>query len=361
MIYLILAGAGKNIGGGHLMRCRSLARALENSGSRCVFRDVPDSGETFAGELRDAEEEAGASADAVLLDSYAVTPELFSGIREKLPDTVPLLYMDDLAAFAYPADVVINYNRYAFSCDYETLYARARQKKPHLVLGPAYTPLREMFADSNVRIRKQIREVLVSTGGADTQNMGERIYRHCAEDETKYPDRIFHFLIGAYAAEEGNDPPAWIAEAAGRKNVRISRQVNDMKTLMETCDAAVSAAGMTLHELCVLGVPAVTYVSADNQLMNARSFDEARLFPCAGDCREEGFFENLDRELERLFSLTPEEISQIQKRLSEAEDGDGARRLAAELNRLVQFFRSKKMKDAAERGQTAENTEDKEA
>ncbi len=348
MIYLICAGAGASVGGGHLMRCRSLAAALENTGSRCIFRNVPDSGESFAASLRSAEEEAGSAADAVLLDSYAVTPELFSAIRENMRGTVPLLYMDDLAAFAYPADVVINYNRYALSCDYDTLYAKARQKKPHLVLGPAYTPLRAMFTGQKVRIRKQVREVLVSTGGADTQNMAEKIYRRYAADRDRYPEKIFHFLIGAYAGGEGNAEPAWITEAAGRENVRLSRQVTDMKSLMETCDAAVSAAGMTLHELCVLGVPAVTYISADNQIRNARSFEEARLFPCAGDCREEGFFEDLDRELDRLFSLSPEELEMLGKRLSEAEDGDGARRLAAEVERLVRFYRDRKRKEAAE-------------
>ena len=49
---------------------------------------------------------------------------------------------------------------------------------------------------------------------------------------------------------------------------------------------AVSAAGTTLYELCALGVPAVSFTMADNQLTAARAFADAGAIPCAGDIRE---------------------------------------------------------------------------
>ena len=65
----------------------------------------------------------------------------------------------------------------------------------------------------------------------------------------------------------------------------LHENVTDLSFLMRDCDLAVSAAGTTLYELCALGVPAVSFTMADNQLTAARAFADAGAIPCAGDIR----------------------------------------------------------------------------
>ncbi|MBQ8878073.1 MAG: hypothetical protein IJ029_05040, partial [Lachnospiraceae bacterium] len=69
--------------------------------------------------------------------------------------------------------------------------------------------------------------------------------------------------------------------------IKPYENITDMAALMSTCDLAVSAAGTTLYELCALGVPAISFTMADNQLVAAKAFDEAGAIPCAGDIRRE--------------------------------------------------------------------------
>lgn len=72
---------------------------------------------------------------------------------------------------------------------------------------------------------------------------------------------VFHVVVGAYHPQGD----AIEAFAGTCENVKVHRPCHDMAGLMADCDAAVSAAGTMLFELCAMQVPTVFFQSADNQ------------------------------------------------------------------------------------------------
>ena len=58
--------------------------------------------------------------------------------------------------------------------------------------------------------------------------------------------------------------------------------VKDVKSLIESCDITISAAGSTMYEICACGVPMVTYSLADNQNPGTEAFEKQSL---AAGCR----------------------------------------------------------------------------
>lgn len=331
MMILFRADGNPDIGTGHIMRCLSLADALQEQGWEITFitaepyfqRLIQTRGYpcTVLGTAYDRMEEELSiflpiiereRPELVILDSYFVTSQYMEAIR----NISRLLYIDDLNAFDYPADAVVNYNIYGPELPYP-------QNKTYF-LGPQYAPLRKEFQGLSQRNTKdRVENVLVSTGGTDQYHVA----LHCAEYLREHLPRenmIFHLVLGAM----NRDIVQLEQIAKDFSFIKLHRQVTDMCSLMLQCDVAISAAGTTLYELCACGVPAVTYILADNQIQGAQMFQKAGLMPCAGDIREDACF--LERLFELLNSLADDfaQRQRIAEQMQGAVDGRGAARLA---------------------------------
>lgn len=334
----IRADGNPRIGTGHIMRCLSLADALCERNEDIVFVTA----ESYFQQLIQArgysciilgtaydhmEEELSIflplldqdQPELVILDSYFVTPKYM----ETLKNIAPLLYIDDLNMFDYSADVVVNYNIYGPEVPYP--------KNKKYLLGPRYAPLRKEFQGLGRRVvREQAENVLISTGGTDQYHVALR----CAEYLQKHPPRekmVFHFVLGAM-----NQDMAELKRIAEELPfIRLHCQVTDMCSLMLQCDAAVSAAGTTLYELCACGLPTVTYILADNQIQGAEAFQKAGLMPCVGDIRVDvNFPEHLFRTLNTLaddYVLRRRVSEQMQKTV----DGNGTEHLEMAIMKIL--------------------------
>lgn len=318
------------IGTGHIMRCLSLADAFRERGTEAVFILA----ESYMQPLIQSrgyeclvldsaydrmEEELPAFLPllkarrpvCVLLDSYFVTPEYMRAVRAE----APLVYIDDLNAFDYPADMVVNYNLYGETVDYPP-------NKTYL-LGPRYAPLRKQFQGLAPRpVRERAERFLISTGGTDPCHVALRCVEYLREHP---PDTgaVYHIVLGAMNLDAGQIEKL----AAGIPYLAPHRRVDDMCGLMLQCDAAVSAAGTTLYELCACGLPTVTYVLADNQIRGAAAFEAAGLMPCAGDVRRDpGFAGRIFAALERAGDW--DRRREAAERMQALVDGNGAARLA---------------------------------
>ena len=331
---LIRADANEQIGAGHVMRCLAVARALRARGEEvrfvtadrradrllarygldaiCLDLDRPDAAaetEQLSRLIRRL------SPAALLTDSYAVAPPYF----QALSPLVKTAYFDDLNAAVWDVDLLINYNIFSAAFDY-TGYGGTRTK---LLLTPRCAPLREEFQNRPPHaIRETAEDVFVSTGGADPENVAERLLdRLCPV----LPGLTFHFVIGPL--RPGIE--ALKKKAGGNAVLHINE--TNMAALMRRCDIAVAAAGATLYELCACGVPTVAYTLADNQRPAAEQFAQQRLMLTAGDCRNK---ENFLHTLRKMLSQLAENRAERQ-RLSEAMqqtvDGRGADRIAEEL------------------------------
>ncbi len=286
---LIRVDGNQLIATGHLMRTLTIAR-------ECVRRNVPvhfvvadekseeilkhlwQPGESFEitvleSDYRRPEAELSIfrelleaqKPEVLLVDSYFVTAHYL----ETLGRYAKVCYLDDIRAFDYPVDTVINYDviTQADLPAYQNAYLRSKKQ----LLGAAYTPLREQFGNVPYEVREKVGEVLITTGGTDEENITGKILEDVLAvraEAVMAEDVTVHIVTGAL-----NKHKAWLQERACReKGILLHEGVQNMAELMGRCDLAVSAAGTTLYELCAVGVPTICFTMAANQVPGAQSF-----------------------------------------------------------------------------------------
>src|SRR4051812_26608364 len=153
---LVFPDCGPRIGGGHVMRCLTLARALTAKGAAVAFAaNPPAQGVLSAFGARDltvypvsddvteAAPQASAAAEAfradwVLLDHY----RLDAAQEHELKGARRLAVLDDLADRPRPADLVLNPGYGATAPAYYGLVPDGAQ----VLAGPAFALVRPEFA-----------------------------------------------------------------------------------------------------------------------------------------------------------------------------------------------------------------------
>lgn len=355
-MFLFRSDGNSDIGAGHVMRCLSIADMLLEEGEKSIFVTV---GADFKNEINrhghedhilytdynnmiSETEEIGrllhcCQPEAVFVDSYFVTGEYLEFLHHLCHEMrSALVYMDDIMAFAYPCDILVNYNIYGpgNAERYKELYSNAGMKLPELLLGPRYAPLRAEFRNLPHReLRKKVQNVLISTGGADAEHMGlkiiEAIKRY--EEKGKIADICFHFVIGVM-----NEDKEKIEEASKKiSSVKLHYNISNMGELMQSCDAAISAAGSTLYELCATKTPGNTYILADNQIPGAEGFEHHGLLKNCGDVRKKSPEELAEKLLEETMNLVQnyDERVRIKTEMGRMVDGYGAGRIVKAVKR----------------------------
>ena len=293
---LFRADGNEIIGLGHIMRCLSIAEALREKSAEVVFAVSDNKCESLITQkgfdcvvlntdYSDLDSEAEAfgrlldrlKPQSVIVDSYYVTRDYLEMIGQK----AITVYIDDILAFDYPADILINYNIFSSKSDYDKLY-RNSAVKPEFLLGTRFVPLRHEFSGCEYRRpRETVRNILVSTGGADTEHIGISFLSYLKDNPDALAGYRLKFVAGA--VNRDIDRIKELAEALPYVDLLIG--VKDMKSLLCDCDMAVSAAGSTLYELCACSVPSITYVVADNQLPAAEAFSKKGIMENLGDMR----------------------------------------------------------------------------
>ena len=309
---LFRADGNALVGSGHIMRCRSIASAAIELGADCLFVTADDS---FSEKLREAAIETivlhsdyahmddelpallpllhGYAPDIMLIDSYHVTPTYL----QTLSAHVRTAYMDDILSFPHPVDLLFNYNIYADRAAYEALYAKNGTPLPALFIGTEYAPLRAEFQQLPERPpASEVKSILFSAGGADPERIALSFVNAIIRDPSMISYQ-FHLVLGQFEP----DLEEIQRIAAERPNLILHWNVREMASLMRGCDAAVSAAGSTLYELCACGIPTVTYILADNQIPGAEAFSAKGIMLSAGDQRlSDSFIDELLSQLKQL-------------------------------------------------------------
>lgn len=341
------ADANPSIGFGHIMRCLSIADAVASLHQEVLFIFADNAVQELVADrgypsivlgtsYRDLEGEAEKISsiiaekkpDALVVDSYFVTERYLKALLDTCRSAgCRLVYMDDVLAFPYPCDVLLNYNIYALDADYKGLYQGA-EEVPAFLLGTEFAPLRREFQNLPPRmVRRQGRDILISTGGSDCEHITlaliEEIRKRAVGELT------FHLIIGAM-----NEDKELISDMAmACPNIVLHENVKNMSALMQACDVAISAAGSTLYELCATQTPTITYILADNQIPGAKSFENHGVLQCAGDVRLLGTQKLAERLLESAVELCGDysKRCQIAEKMSKVVDGRGAKRIAEKL------------------------------
>jgi UDP-2,4-diacetamido-2,4,6-trideoxy-beta-L-altropyranose hydrolase len=341
---LIRADATSEIGTGHVMRCLALAQAWQDAGGKASFlmaNCTPSISARLAAEnceVISISAEAGSAEDAdltnfhalrcqaewLVLDGYLFTP---SYTKQVWSDQRNLLLIDDGRELgAWAADLILNQNL-AASDDLYSEHSPGAQ----LLLGPDYCLLRREFTlwrGWQRKIPELGSRVLVTLGGSTPAETAEQVMEALGRVKVQNLHAIF-VIGGSSCGAESLQTCA----AKFHNRIEIRRDVSNMASLMAEADIAISAAGSTSWELCLLGLPPVLLDLADNQTPVALALQRQG---CAiyGGSASSICLSDLAAVTENL--LTSQKARQsMSKRLRKLVDGLGAERVVSRMRGFV--------------------------
>lgn len=335
---LFFADAGAGVGGGHVMRCLTLADALGRSGAVCAFAATPAASavlDAFAGEAVErlaipagepgacvaaaAQQALAWRAHAAVLDHYGAGLDEEAALRAAVSR---LLVIDDLRR-PHLCDLALDSNLGRAAADYPGLDA---------LCGPAFALVRPAFAalraDSLARRARggEVARILVSLGLTDLGGVTARVVRALLP---QLGERALDVVVGGAAASL----PLLRRLAERDRRLDLYVDTPDMAQLTARADLAIGAGGSSVWERCCLGLPTLTVVLADNQRANSEALVAAGAAAMV-DATAADFDAHLAEACVRLIG-----DGGLRRRLSAASaalcDGLGAERVAARVLGMI--------------------------
>ena len=208
--------------------------------------------------------------DLLIVDHYALDVRWE---RALAPYYRHLMVIDDLADRSHDCDLLLDQTFGREVTDYRAFVP----DDCHLLCGAQYALLRPEFVTMRPyslqrRAQPVLRELLVSMGGVDQNNVTRQILQ--ALDASPLPaDCRITVVMGATAP--------WLDDVRNQalslsRPVRVLVGVSDMAQLMADSDLAIGAAGATSWERCCLGVPTLMLILAENQRKIAEGLHRAK-------------------------------------------------------------------------------------
>jgi UDP-2,4-diacetamido-2,4,6-trideoxy-beta-L-altropyranose hydrolase len=291
------------MGTGHVMRCLTLADALQRKGCEIHFvcRELPghviamversghgvsrlpapaadqDKGDLTATAhtswlgvpweddaretLRALDEIYG--VDWLVVDHYALDARWERSLRKAAGK---IMVIDDLADRPHDCDLLLDQNFRSNSAGYEQLVPTGCE----CLLGPRHALLRPEFAELHpLALDKQkyvgdVRKVLVFLGGGDSENVTERVLD--VVSALAWKDVSIEVVLGAA------NPHRERLLDRYRESQQIQFHVHTphMASLMLDADLSIGAGGGALWERCCLGLPCIVTAIGFNQEEVAR-------------------------------------------------------------------------------------------
>jgi UDP-2,4-diacetamido-2,4,6-trideoxy-beta-L-altropyranose hydrolase len=335
--------ASPEIGGGHLIRCLSLADGLSKEGWKCVFAvtgktpdTVPalnDSGHAIqilsgpAGdEPADIASKWGDGYVFLIVDHYG-RDEKFEGACRSWADGI--LVIDDLANRPHDCDFLLDQTLGRGRED----YAPGVNRECRMLLGPDYALLREQFpaAREEALSRRMkagaVRRILISLGATDPEDVNSLALRGVARSGA---DAAVDVVMGSQSPnlEKVNK----IAEEMPQR-VRVLTDVSNMAGLMASADLSVGAAGVSTWERCCLGLPSIVIIRAESQRLQGQFVKESGLAIVLGWTHEVS-----EEDIAGAIALLAEDSArrlEIGGAASAACDGRGVERTVREIDKLT--------------------------
>lgn len=266
-----------------------------------------------------------------LVDSYHVTDAYLEALRSY----GKVYLMDDMGKKSYPVDGVINYNAFADKTYYENLYGG---KKVILAIGSEYVPVRPQFMNVPYEVREQVKEVLITTGGGDHDNIAAAVLEAIRRQDCHY-----HVVVGQFNPYFSR----WKQLEQECERIEVHHNVTDMASLMGQCDLAVTAGGTTIYELAAIGVPFLCFSYAENQEALTAYIGRENI---AGYC---GAYHLKPQETLNCMSRLAELMCEGVKSGVQDAGANGASELAGVALRRKMYLREKEMIDGLGAGRIA--------
>lgn len=332
------------IGTGHIGRCLSIALAARDLGAEIIFAGADGATAEILSsrgekclvldsvwndlEMRMEKEFSqisGLKPDAILCDSYYATRSYLNGLQAIAPTT----YVDDFIEEPRQISRIIHYS--AFSDDWAALNALyPKDSSVDLLIGAKYVPLRSEF--SAIKPHRELQsiekpEFLLLTGGTDNHNVLGAVL-----DAFVQKGVANNFSVRGIVGVCNANWRSLCENFMDAEGVTLLRDVKDMWRHMEECDAAVTAGGTTLYELCAARTPFAVYSLADNQTGQAESMHSQGLTVYLGEARN-GVRELGERIVDWMAHAAHDrgELERLRCRIAEYGIGSGSMRIAEKI------------------------------
>jgi len=321
------ADASARIGAGHVMRCLTLAEALNEHGWHCSFACGEETVDTvpLLGRSNHRLIELGADSDIDLLvvDHYrldAVFEESCRAFAKRI------LVIDDLADRSHDCDLLLDqtFGREAVE------YADLVPADCTVLTGSKYALVRSMFRSARPEALErraadgEVRRVLVSLGSTDPYNVTSMVLRSLSG--LSNPVKV-DVVLG------GNAPHLKNVQALAESlslDISIHVDCGDMAGRIQGADLAIGAAGSSSWERCCLGLPTLMVIIAANQERIAAGLDGAGAAVNLGQAHEINE-RQIAMAIENMMKA-PEKLKNMSAKASALCDGRGTERVIDIIN-----------------------------
>ena len=328
--------ASRSIGGGHALRCMTLADALFKKGWSCCYC-VGEETLKVVPRLKERQNEcleltgeperqpelmrkwlSGEVCDLLVVDHYGLDVRFETLCRDFASR---ILIIDDLANRPHDGDFVLDQTLGRLEQQYSNLVPSTCR----FFLGPEFALLNLRYAarrKQSIERRNQIRSVsriLISIGLTDPLGLSGQVLEQIAD----IPDVEVDIVLGADAP--GLDAVREKAKSYDGR-VRVHVDIDDLSGLMVEADLSVGGCGSTSWERCCLGLPTLGIVIAENQQLIADNLVSVGALEVVSDMARFG---------EQLGSLVGDldRMKRMSRAAASVCDGLGSERVANGLSR----------------------------
>lgn len=317
---LIRCDASLQIGSGHVIRCRTLARELKEQGVEVLFICRRQPGDLISlleqefcvltlqsqpmgscqglkerklyeawlgcSQAADANECLTAitsskldSFDWVVVDHYGIDIEwetqLMTGLRGNT--RTKLMTIDDLADREHKADLLLDQNFFGIATDlrYQALvpnHCRQLLGPYYALLGPEYSKLHSL-----VPARNKVQRILIFFGGVDQYNLTGRTL------EAIMDPRLAHVSVDVVLGGQSPHHQIVAKQVAKRAFTFLHDSLPSLAGLITRADLAIGAGGATTWERACLKLPTLVVAIAANQMAPSQALDDAGHVRLLGD------------------------------------------------------------------------------
>jgi len=315
--------ANPEIGMGHLVRCCALADMIKsefeisfickNTPGAVLKKFLPNDFKTIVVNKENevsflTENNILTKENIIVLDNYSFDSDYQSKIKQS---GIKVVYIDDLIAFNYNVDVIINQAENVKESDYKTV------SPVKFCLGTDYILLREVFlkAVSADRNLKEIESVFVSFGGTDMNTVSHKAIKTLL----RFPQLK---TINVLSSSINENIAKWQNEFANSNRVKFHNDLN----AAEVCELALGPCSNLALELCAVGIVFITGTTASNQENYYKALTSNNAIVGIGKWQELSE-EKLYEKISEVLAYSNTEINSLIKNQRKYIDGQSGKRL----------------------------------
>ena len=192
--------------------------------------------------------------DIVIVDLLNAPLDLMKYLSNKATRVIAI---DNISESRNFSDIAINPLYYKL----EDRIRGKSNKLKHDLIGPEYQIIARKYKDSRTVRDGNVENILIIQGGADPNNVSEKILKELYRVLVKNSNLKVHVVLGPAALKKIQNLPEQLA-----KRVFIYYNIIDMDRFLINIDIAISSIGINAFEIASMGIPSIHVTSIEKEL-----------------------------------------------------------------------------------------------